>query len=135
MVEFALVILLFLGMVLAIIEGARLVASHFTLSNAAAEGARAGAFVPTTSLTTATIDNNVRTAVRRTVVPWVTIPDSNITICRRATRSAACGTTPVQSGSVIEVTATYTFRFVPFAGGWLGRANIPLTGHHVARIH
>jgi Flp pilus assembly protein TadG len=128
MVEFSIAILLFLGMLAAIFEGARLVASYFALGGAAREGARAGVYVPSASRPVGTIDADVRAKVRQTVPFLGNIPDGDITICRRSTADAACGTT-VQSGSVIEVTVQHTFQLVPFAGGWLGRASVPLTGY------
>jgi len=133
MIEFAAVMLVFLGAVMTTFEGARLLTSAFALSNAAAEGARAGAYVPTSARPIATLDADIRAAVRATTAFLGTIPDGSITICRRATSGAACGTT-VQSGSVIEVTVTYAFQLVPFAGGWLGRAGVNLTGYNRARI-
>ena len=127
MVEFALVIILFLGVLMAIWEGARLVTSYFALANAAREGARAGIY------TTAS-DATIQDKVRQTLPAWISVPNGNITICRRATSSSGCGTTPYVSGSVIDVTVTYTFHLVPFAGGWLSRATVPLTGYHRARV-
>jgi Flp pilus assembly protein TadG len=139
MVEFALVVLIFLAMLIGIIEGARWISSYFVIANAAGEGARAGAFVPTTSRTVTTLDSSIRTAVHATVDawPWITVSDGNITICRRKTSSSSCdatGTSTVQSGSYIEVTVTSTFYFLAFEGGWLGRLSYPLTGFHRARI-
>ena len=133
MVEFSLVIMLFLGMAMGVFEGARLVLGYFALGQAAGEGARAGAFTPTSRYPTTTLDAGVRAAVRSTTSFLGTIPDDHITICRRTTSTAACGT-PVHGGSVIEVTVRHTFAFLPFAGGWLGQVSIPLTGYHRARI-
>ena len=133
MVEFALVLVLFLGLTVAIFEGARLVATNSALGSAAADGARAGAFVPSSQHSLTNLDADVRAAVRHTTSFLGNIPDSGITICRRTTRTAACGTS-VQSGSVMEVTVTYTFAFVPFAGGWLGQASMPLTGYHRVQL-
>lgn len=133
MVEFAVALLFFVGMLLAIFEGARLVATFFAVANAAADGARAGAFAPTTQLPAATLDSNVRAAVRETTSFLGTIPDASITICRRTSPTAACGT-PVRSGSIVDVTVDYTFYFVPFAGGWLGQSSVPVTGYHRVQI-
>lgn len=147
LVEFALTALLFLGIILAIFEGARLVGSYVALGNAAREGARAGLYAVSSSSTTCApapayvpplsvycLDQAIRAKVRATLHPWINVPDSAITICRRTDASAPCGTTAV-SGSLVDVTVTWTFQWVPFAGGWLGRnSGLPLTAYHRARI-
>jgi Flp pilus assembly protein TadG len=132
--EFALVVLIFLGALMTMFEGARLVASTFAVSNAAADGARAGAFVPTSGQPVSTLDASIRTGVRATTAFLGSIPDDAIAICRRATPTATCGSTPVKSGSVLDVTVTYPFGLAPSAGGWLRQATIPLTGYYRARI-
>jgi Flp pilus assembly protein TadG len=142
-VEFALVVILFLGLFMAIFEGARFATTAFVIANAAEDGARAGLYFPTSSLPVATIDGYVRTAVRERTATfgWIgTIPDANITICRHALPSAAvtstCDTTapPLLSGSVIDVTVTYTFTFFSFPGNWLGQGSHTLTGYRRARL-
>lgn len=142
-VEFALVVVMFLGLLMAIIEGARLATSAFVIANAAEDGARAGVYVPRSSLPIATIDGLVRTAVRERTATfrWIgTIPDANITICRHALATAAVGSTcdttvpPLKSGSVIDVTVTYTFTFFSFPGNWLRQGNHTLTGYRRARL-
>ncbi len=130
MVEFALVILLLLGMIVGVLEGARLVASYFVVANAAREGARAGVFIGAT-------DSDIQTQVNNTasrVVGTFPSADNLILICRRAKAGQACGSTPFGVGSVIDVTVIYTFRFLPFAGGWFGRQSITLTGFHRAQV-
>ena len=130
--EFALTVVLFFGLLLAIFEGARLIATNSALGNAAADGARAAAFAPSSRNSQTDLDAATRAAVRQTNGLLGTLPDSSITICRRTTRAAACST--VQSGSVTEVTVSYAFAFVPFAGGWLGQASLPLTGYHRVQL-
>jgi hypothetical protein len=124
-------------------EGGRLVAARFALSNATTDGARAGAFVPTSELPVSTLDASIRKAVRDTTAFLGSMPDnpsagsiadSAIIICRRATPTAACGSTPVRSGSVLDVTVTYTFEVLPAAGGGMANATIPLTSYYRARI-
>jgi hypothetical protein len=147
MVEFALAGLLFLGIIVALFESARLVGSYIALGNAAREGARAGLYAVSSSSTTCApapafipplsvycLDEAIRYKVRATLHPWMNVPDSAITICRRTNASAPCGTTAV-SGSLVDVTVTWTFQLVPFASGWLGqRSGLPLTAYHRARI-
>jgi Flp pilus assembly protein TadG len=140
LVEFALVAIFFVLLVVLLIEGARLVSTYFAMSDAAREGARAGAFVPSstvTSLSVATLDTSVRTAAKARLEPWATVADSQIVICRHASATAtvgsSCDTTapPLVRGSVIDVTVTYTFKFADFAGGFLSQTgNITLTGYH-----
>jgi Flp pilus assembly protein TadG len=141
MVEFAIVLVIFLGMLMAIFEGARLAMSAWMISVAARDGARAGIYVPSTSLTIATIDNRVIARVQATAARvGIVVPIASITICRHSSPDAAptdsCDTAapPLKSGSVVDVTVTHTFSFVPFAGGWLGQGNRTLTGYYRARI-
>ena len=134
--------LFFLGMLMGIIEGARMVGSYFALANAAAEGARIGAVVPAPGNTVSTIDDNIRARVRTTMQPWISLPDSSITICRRLTIAASCdaaGTSTVVSNSnagrsVIDITITYSFQFLLFVGGFLQQTSVPMTGFDRARI-
>jgi Flp pilus assembly protein TadG len=148
MVEFALVILLFTGVVITIIEGARLISTYFTLANAAAEGARVGAFVPNRDWSATdpvgTMDAKIRIAARSVLEPWITLPDNQIVICRRKTTTPtisgcdAAGTSTVMGGSqgsTIEVTVTHTFQFLSFFGAWLGEVSVPLRGYHRERIY
>ncbi len=128
MVEFAIVIMLFLGMVVGVLEGARLVASYFVIGNAARDGARAGLYITATD---ADIQAKANQAAQR-VVGTIPSTDNTITICRRAQPAQACGSTPLGVGSVVDVTVTHNFRFLPFAGGWLGQASVMLTGFHRA---
>jgi Flp pilus assembly protein TadG len=137
-VEFALVAVLLFGAMVMVIEGARLTMSYFAVGNAAAEGARAGQY------TTAT-DASIQAAARRTLEPWIQVPnldasgacsgDNVVCICRRTTPDAACATTPIQNGSVIEVTVKYNFNLLPLAAGFLQRAGPwTLTGYKRATI-
>jgi TadE-like protein len=133
--EFSLVVLIFLGLLMAIFEGARLAASYFALANAAREGTHAGQFIGVTD------DNTIRQQVQAPLglLPWISPADLTITICRHASPTAAvgssCDTTGLQSGSsVIDVTAGWTFHFFFFPGGWLGQPNKALTGYHRARM-
>ncbi|HEY7067494.1 MAG TPA: TadE family protein [Chloroflexota bacterium] len=124
-VEFAFVAVLLFGAMMLVIEGARMTMSYFAVGNAAAEGARAGEY------TTAT-DSSIQTAARRALEPWVQVPNldasgscsgSNVVcICRRTTPDAACGTTPIQNGSVLEVTVKYDFNLLPLLGGFIQRS-------------
>jgi Flp pilus assembly protein TadG len=137
-VEFAFVsIFLLFPMMLGIFEGARLVSTYFALSNAAREASRAGEYRPSTNFTITMIDANVRAAAKQTLEPWAVVDDGNITVCRHKSALAAvvatCDTV-VDSGSVIDVTVTSNFVFVPYVGGLLGQVGIPLSGYHRARI-
>jgi Flp pilus assembly protein TadG len=130
MVEFAIVVLLLLGMMVGILEGARLAAAYFVVGNAAREGARAGVFASASDTTIQTKIND--TAWR--VIGQLPSGDNAITICRRAAPDQACGSTPLGVGSVIDVTVAHTFRFLPFAGGWLGQQSVALTSFHRAYL-
>jgi Flp pilus assembly protein TadG len=160
LLEFSLVSMLFLGFLVGIIEGARMIGSYFALSNAASEAARVGAIVPSPTatgsvsdcttldatqssyLSVASLDNKIRCRARTTMQPWISLPDSAITICRRATITSSCdaaGTSSVVSnsyygGSVIDVTVTYNFQFLLFEGGFLHETSVPMTGYKRARI-
>jgi Flp pilus assembly protein TadG len=136
LVEFALAALLFFGFLVAILEGARWLATYFLLANAAAEGARAGAFAPTPGWPQADIDAKIRMGARSVLAPWIDLPDANITICRAAPATDPCTTSvsSVLSGNDLVVTVTYTFQWVPFAAGWLGQAADQITVSHRERI-
>ncbi len=138
MVEFALVTILFCAAMALVFEGARMVASYFTIANAASEAARTGQYAAATT-------TDIQNAARRTLEPWINVPSvttngscagSNVVcICRRSTASSACGTTPIQNGSVVEVTVKYDFRWMPFTGGFLGQAQpLTLTGYKRATV-
>jgi Flp pilus assembly protein TadG len=137
MVEFAMVILLLVGVFIAIFEGARWMLTYFALSNAAAEASRAGSYVPSTGWTTSQIDATIHRAARSVLPPWITLPDAEIAICRAQASATTCtppGEATVLSGYVVEVTITHTFRWLPFAVGWLGQANDTITAYHRQRI-
>jgi len=160
LLEFSLVSMLFLGLLVSIFEGARMIGSYFALSNAAAEAARVGAIVPSPTatgsisncdtlnatqssyLSVASLDNKIRCRARETMQPWISLPDSAITICRRATITSSCdatGTSSVVSnsyygGSVLDVTVNYSFQFLLFEGGFLHNTSVPMTGYKRARI-
>jgi len=136
--EFSLVVLIFLGLLAAILEGARLATSYFALSDAAREGGRAGVYRPTADTPASTIDANIRAKVRQTLPAWITIPDTDIVICRHVSPSAAitdaCDSSGFKRGSVVDVTVQWTFGFLAFPSGWLGQTTKPLTGYHRAEI-
>jgi hypothetical protein len=130
LVEFAFTALFLFGVLVGIIDGARWISTYFILSNAAAEGARAGAFVPRNpEWSLAEIDENARIAARSVLPPWVVLTDEQITICRARSIDATCsppgltGATGFEifTGDDVIVTVTYTFQWVPFAEGWLGQ--------------
>src|SRR5689334_22408967 len=85
MAEFAFTILLLIGVFIAITDGARWIATRFALANAAAAGARPGAFRPTPAWDAANIDAQVRTATRSVLPPWVTLADADIAVYRVTT--------------------------------------------------
>ena len=141
MVEFAFVILLLVGAVLAIVEGARWMVTYFALANAAAEGARAGAFVPSAAWSASSIDARIDAAARSVLPPWITLADDEISVCRLATSvDNTCSTGDVApspaiiSGSFVEITITHTFRWFPFATGYLGQPNDLIRAVHRQRI-
>jgi hypothetical protein len=140
--------------------GARMVGSYFALANAAAEAARVGALVPNPTatgnitdcnaldatqssyLSVTSLDHKIRCRARSTMQPWISLPDSAITICRRATITSSCdaaGTSTVVSnsyygGSVIDVTVNYNFQLLLFESGLLQNISVPMTGYKRARI-
>jgi Flp pilus assembly protein TadG len=141
MVEFALVVMLFLGLLIMIFQGAALAANWFALGNGAREGARAG------SITTAT-DADVLAAVNRTAATFTSsfasatanttqsgcTAQQAVCICRHNPGSTACITT-VTRGDQVDVTVRHRFDFLPFAGGFIGQnAGIQLTAFEQARI-
>jgi hypothetical protein len=150
MVEFALVVLLLVGVMAVIIEGARWITTYFAVANAAAEGARAGAFVPDPLWPVGNVDSKIQAAARSVLMPWMELPNFDgsgvcggtdvICVCRRYTSTSGCdpaNTSTVLSNyfSTIDVTVSYTFRWFPFAAGWLGQVvTSEMTGFHRARI-
>jgi Flp pilus assembly protein TadG len=149
MVEFALVVLLLVGVMAVIIEGARWITTYFAVANAAAEGARAGAFVPNTSWPVGNVDSKIQAAARSVLMPWMELPNfegsgvcgvtDEICVCRRQTSTSSCDprntSTVLSNSSTIDVTVRYTFRWFPFAAGWLGQVvTSEMTGFHRARI-
>jgi Flp pilus assembly protein TadG len=138
MVEFALALSVLLMMMMGILEGARWVSTYAALANAAADGARAGAYLPTSTWTVSAIDSRVRSAARTVLPAWITLADADITVCRRTATATSCTapglTTGLTSGAVIEVTVVYAFHWVPAASGLLGTADTTITVHDSARI-
>jgi hypothetical protein len=142
-VEFAFTALFLFGVLVAIIDGARWISTYFILANAAAEGARAGAFVPRNpEWPLANINAKVREEARSVLAPWIELADEQITICRAMSATANCSPpgltgasgSPILSGDDIVVTVTYTFQWVPFAEGWLGQIDDEITASHRERI-
>jgi hypothetical protein len=145
MVEFALTIVPFLMFVVGIIEGGRMIATNFAISNAAREGARAGRYLTVTNNNIILAATNV-TAVTFTG-PLTTVtqaPNSScganqVCVCRHVLPSAGlstpCDTTGLQKGSVIDVTLNYTFRFLPMMNNTgffclFCRATIPMSAYY-----
>lgn len=134
------VILLLVGTFIAIFEGARWMLSYFVLSNAAAEGTRAGSYMPTSTWSITDIDADVRRATANAVrAPWIDLADSEIHICRvdpavTSPCTADQNVSPLLSGDVIEVAIGHDFRWLPFAVGWLGTHTYPITAYHRQRI-
>jgi Flp pilus assembly protein TadG len=156
MVEFALVFILFLGTVMAIIEGGRLMFSYFALANAAAEGARIGSVAGTP-------DTAIQAAVNQTLkyatgsdltnVSGTTAPSSctaanTICICRHtsAALNTCLTTASAARGDVVDVRVTYQFQALASDpspdcsyAGWcltplLTKASVLMTGGGSARI-
>jgi hypothetical protein len=136
--EFSLVIPIFLGLLMAIFEGARLATSFFALSNAAREGGRAAVYRPTASLPAPTIDANIRARARGMLPAWISIPDADVVICRHVSASAAvtdaCDTAGFKRGSVVDVTVRWRLDFWFFPGNWLRQTSKPLSGYHRAQL-
>ena len=148
LVEFALVLPIFLIGLFALIDGARLVYLNSTLSQAAREAARTGSVEaswigsfdtgcnttggPVCPVSVDTFKAHVVTAVNRMITPFGNVPSSAIHISCDATtppsgawtgQSCATRTT----GSVISVRLTYTFDAItPVLAQFVG--GIPLTG-------
>lgn len=145
MLEFALTIVPFLMFVVGVIEGGRMVATNFAISNAAREGARAGRYI------TMTNNNVILAAANVTAVtftgPLTTVVEATnsscgtnrVCVCRHvsptATLSTACDATGLQKGSVVDVTLNHTFRFLPLMNNTgyfcvFCRATIPMSAYY-----
>jgi len=156
MVEFAFVFILFLGTVMAIIEGGRLMFSYFALANGAAEGARAGsvAGASDTAIQTA-VNETLRyaTGTNLTNISGTTAPGSctatnTICICRHTAAALDTCLTAANTkrGDIVDVRVTYQFQALasdpsPDCGyaGWcltplLTRASVQMTGGGSSRI-
>jgi Flp pilus assembly protein TadG len=155
-VEFALTLIPFLMLIVAILEGSRLAATNFALANSAREGARAGRYLSVTTNDPVLANDLVLAATNVTARTFTgplssisTTPSSScgantICVCRHAhasaLTSAACDpATALTAGSVIDVTVNYTFGFIPFMtnstyGCLLCQATIPLTAYYRAVI-
>jgi Flp pilus assembly protein TadG len=145
MVEFAFTIIPFLMFVIAIFEGGRMVATNFAISNAAREGARAGRYLSVTNndvilaatnVTASTFTGQLTTV---TVAPNSSCGTNRVCVCRHvlpnATLSAACDTTGLQKGSVVDVTLNHTFQFIPMLNNsaffcLLCGASIPMSAYY-----
>jgi Flp pilus assembly protein TadG len=139
-VEFSLVIMLFLGLLIMIFQGGALAANWFALGNGAREGARAG------SVTTAT-DPQILAAVNRTASTFTSsfgsvtanttqsgcTAEHAVCVCRHPAGSTTC-TTTVTRGDLVDVTVRHRFQFLPFAGGFIGQTGMQLTAYEQARI-
>lgn len=144
MVEFAFVIVIFLGTLMLIFEGGRMVVNYFVLNNAASEGARTGRYLGTAN---DTIMNKVNAVAGNIVGSYPTAQvftasysgcsvTHGICVCRRANIGSSCLTNPsdaslVAGTSVVDVTVTADFKLIPFVGGWAERVTpIKLRGFH-----
>lgn len=145
MVEFALVVLLFVGLVLAIMEGARAAVTYIAVGNAARDGARAGSFIAATDATVTARVNQAGGAILGNYASATgsnSCPADSICVCRHLTPTAAVNAacdaaSSVQTGSVIDVTVTKTFQFLPYGNsstGIFSRASVPLTGYYRSRV-
>jgi TadE-like protein len=112
MVEFAMLSFLLMPVLLGILLGAGWIASYFMLGNAASEGARAGAFTPNSINTLSNINSRIRLVTQHAAPPWLSLADADVTISRCRPSGTNCpdlGTSPIQSGDRINVTATHRF--------------------------
>ena len=125
LVEFALVLPLFLLILAGIVDFGTALATSITVTNAAREGARLGAVNPSTSAITARV-NAVASGLdtsRLTVT----------TSCLRLSGGSygACSGTQWQPGDSMVVTASYTYRLIwPLAMGM----QIPLSSSVEMRV-
>ncbi len=155
LVEFAFVMILFLGLIMAVIEGGRLVLGYFAIQQGASEGARVGAVQGAMDSTILSAVNNA--ASMGTGVTYST-PTSGLSsgctgsntvcVCRHASGSSTCkDASAAVRGDLIDVTVTYNFQLVPAnepapdcgLAGWCTQPIIPnstlqLIGYHSARI-
>jgi Flp pilus assembly protein TadG len=138
LLEFGLVLPLLLAMMLGIMEGGRLVITHYTLVYAAAEGARAGAFAPASAAALTNIDARVKqVAADSAQIGRITVNPGDIAICRRTSTATSCNPAAQStgaSGQVIEVTVTHVFQWTPTTAALLGRSNLTMTAFDSARI-
>ncbi len=101
LLEFALVVPVFLLMVFGIIDFGRAIVSYALLSNSAREGARAGIF-PGSFSPPGQQDAEIRAAVNSQTLFMGTIPSGDITITPASQASRT-------SGGTITVAVTYAF--------------------------
>jgi len=148
LVEVALVLPIFLIVLFALVDGARLVYLNSTLSQAAREGARTGSVEaswiasldagcnttggPTCPATLDAFKAHIVTSVNRMVTPFATIQSSAVSIsCAAVTPPSGAWTGQTcdsrTTGSVISVRVTYTFTAItPVLAQVVG--GIPLSG-------
>lgn len=161
LVEFALVIPMFLMLVMAVFEGARLAATHVAVGSAARDGARAGIYAATSDYEASTygtystsnldlaITNAVNASAARFTGPFIGDPKlverkactqgHQLCVCRRQQGLSGCASTSNLAGGFVEVTVNHAFQFLPFqfgggTGGLAAKASIPLQGFASVRI-
>ena len=146
LVEFALIMPIFLLGVFGLIDGSRLVYMNSTLSQAAREGARTasveGSWIGETDascgavggpICPATVDvfkDHVVTAVNRMMVPFGAIPSANVALrCDASTPPSGNWTgqtcTSQVNGSIVSVRVTYSYTaLTPVIGQILGTVSL-----------
>jgi Flp pilus assembly protein TadG len=145
LVEFALVLPLFLFLLFAVIDGGRYVYVNSTLSNAAREGARLGSVEaswrgssdpscgavagPVCPANDAQLINHITTAANRQMAPFGSVTNVYLS-CTSSSGTpptgnwtgATCGNP--NSGSQLSVRVTYTWRAItPLIGNVMGQIN------------
>jgi Flp pilus assembly protein TadG len=142
LVEFAVVLPVFMLLLFGLIDGGRLVYLSSTLSQAAREGARLGSVEagwiastdagcgqvggPTCPADLAALRADVRTAVNRMITPFASIPSADVFLsCETSTPPTGSWTgqtcTSRTSGSVLSVRVVYTYTaMTPLLGQILG---------------
>lgn len=148
LIEFALVVPVFMLMLFGLIDGGRLIYLSSTLSQAAREGARVGSVEagwigstdsgcnqvggPACPATVDALRADIRSAVNRMISPFTSIPTSDVFVsCDAATPPMGSWTTQSclsrASGSVLSVRVAYTYTAItPLLAQILG--SVTLTG-------
>jgi Flp pilus assembly protein TadG len=124
LIEFALVVPMFLSLAFMVLEAGRFGASLIMVTNAAREAAHAGSFVSVTT------DAPLLTAANQSVPMLGTLPASAVRVTPAGTDNGGPGRT---TGGTISVTVTFNYTVLPLFSNVLG-TTIPMSASSVAPV-